>query len=126
MFCRTFQEINRHFKLDTIHTWSDMSVNRTAPTIIASYSLACLIVSESIKNEGPEIVPQTSPWYKKNTITFSDVMIYVKLLILNKKYFPQSGFTPDCGKIDIEELFSLCLKNAKVEFVSLCLIALRF
>lgn len=103
----TFQEINRHFKLDTIHTWSDMSVNRTAPIIIASYSLACLIVNESIKEGGPEIVSQTTSWYKKSTVTFSDVMVYVKLLILNKKYFPQSGFTPDCGKIDIEELFSL-------------------
>lgn len=32
----TFQEINQHLGLETIHTWSDLSVNRTAPTIIAS------------------------------------------------------------------------------------------
>jgi hypothetical protein len=42
----TFQEINQHLGLETIHTWSDTSVNRTAPTIIASYSLACLVVSK--------------------------------------------------------------------------------
>lgn len=56
----TFQEINQHFSLETIHTWSDTSINRTAPTIIASYSLACLIVDESIKDTGIEITPQTT------------------------------------------------------------------
>ncbi|MFZ2540127.1 MAG: transposase [Oscillospiraceae bacterium] len=103
----TFQEINRHFNLETIHTWSDTSINRTAPTIIASYSLACLVVNESIKNGGAEITPQATSWYEKKTVTFSDVMIYLKLLILNKKYFPQLGNELDCGKIDIEELFHL-------------------
>jgi hypothetical protein len=33
---------------------------------------------------------QTTSWYEKKTITFSDVMVYLKLLILNKKYFSQS------------------------------------
>ena len=33
----TFQEIKKHFKLDTIHTWSDISVHQTAPIAIASY-----------------------------------------------------------------------------------------
>ena len=51
----TFQEINQHLGLETIHTWSDISVNRTAPTIIASYSIACLIVNESVKITGIEI-----------------------------------------------------------------------
>ena len=103
----TFQEINQHFKLETIHTWSDTSINRTAPIIIASYSLACLIVNEATKNGGPEITPQTTSWYEKKTITFSDIMAYLKLLILNKKYFLQSDLLPDCGKIDVGELFHL-------------------
>lgn len=103
----TFQEINQHFNLETIHTWSDISINRTAPTIIASYSLACLIVNESTKNGGPEITPQATSWYEKKTVTFSDVMVYLKLLILNKKYFSQSEFLPNCEKIDIKELCRL-------------------
>ncbi len=103
----TFQEINQHFSLETIHTWSDVSINRTAPIVIASYSLACLIVNESVKNGGPEITPRTTSWYEKKVVTFSDVMAYVKLLVLKKRYFPQSSFIPDRGKIDIEELFSL-------------------
>jgi hypothetical protein len=100
----TFQEINDNFKLETIHTWSDTSVNRTAPSIIASYSLACIIVSETVKSTGIEITPQKSAWYEKKNVTFSDVMVYLKLLILNKKYFSQSKKTATQEKIDLENL----------------------
>jgi len=103
----TFQEINQHLGLETIHTWSDMSVNRTAPTIIASYSIACLIVSESVRKTGVEIIPEKSAWYNKETVTFSDVMVYLKLLILNARYFSQSSKNRTREKIDIEELFRL-------------------
>jgi hypothetical protein len=103
----TFQEINQHLGLETIHTWSDLSVNRTAPTIIASYSIACLVVNESTKDTGIEISPEKTAWYSKNTVTFSDVMVYFKLLILNNRYFSQSSKNQKRGKIDIEELFRL-------------------
>lgn len=101
----TFQEINKHLGLETIHTWSDLSVNRTAPAIIASYSIACLVVNQAVKDTGIEITPETSAWYSKSTVTFSDVMIYLKLLILNKKYFPQSGKKQRCEKTYFEEIF---------------------
>jgi hypothetical protein len=103
----TFQEINQHLGLETIHTWSDLSVNRTAPVIIASYSIACLIVSESVSNTGIEIFPEKTSWYSKENITFSDVMVYLKLLILNKRYFSQSSKNRKRGKINVDELFRL-------------------
>lgn len=101
----TFQEIHEHLGLEGIHTWSDLSVNRTAPTIIASYSLACLIVQQTSKDTGIEITPETTEWYRKETVTFSDVMVYLKLLILNNKYFSQSGRKAKCGKIYIREAY---------------------
>jgi hypothetical protein len=101
----TFQEINQHLGLETIHTWSDLSVNRTAPAIIASYSLACLIVNQAVNDTGVEIAPETTAWYSKDTVTFSDVMIYLKCLITNNKYFPHSGKKQKCGKIDIGEIY---------------------
>lgn len=103
----TFQEINQHLGLKTIHTWSDISINRTAPAIIGSYSLACILVNESIKDTGIEIAPQRSAWYEKTTVTFSDVMVYLKLLILNKKFFSQCEKVAMQEKIDLENLFYL-------------------
>lgn len=103
----TFQEINQHLGLETIHTWSDISINRTAPSIIASYSLACIIVNETIKDTGIEITAQKAAWYEKTTVTFSDVMVYLKLLILNKKYFSQCEKLAMQEKIDMENLLYL-------------------
>jgi hypothetical protein len=103
----TFQEINQHLGMKTIHTWSDMSINRTAPAIIASYSLACFVVDQATKETGIEICPETSAWYEKSTVTFSDVMVYLKLLILNKRYFLQSTKKRTKEKINLEELFYL-------------------
>jgi hypothetical protein len=100
----TFQEIHHHLGLEGIHTWSDLSVNRTAPTIIASYSLACLIVHQAVKDTGIEIIPEKTSWYNKKRVTFSDVMAYLRLLILNEKNFPQSSKKGKCGKIYIQEL----------------------
>ncbi len=107
----TFQEINQHLGLEKIHTWSDIGINRTAPSIIASYSLACLVVNEAVVTGETEIKPQNTIWYSKDTVTFSDVMTCLKLLILNKKYFTQSRKKPICEKIDIEELL-YCLACA--------------
>lgn len=100
----TFQEINQHLGLETIHTWSDLSVNRTAPIIIASYSIASLVVNQAVKNTGIEVAPKKTAWYSKSVVTFSDIMIYLRLLILNDKYFPQSGKKRTCGKIDVGEI----------------------
>ena len=101
----TFQEVNQHLGIERIHTWSDLSVNRTAPTIIASYSIACLIVHQAIKDTGIEIKPETASWYSKKVVTFSDVMTYLRLLIMNHKNFTQSGKKVKCGKIGIQEIY---------------------
>jgi len=37
-------------------------------------------------------------------VTFSDAMVYLKLLILNKKYFSHSSESGSEEKIDIESL----------------------
>ena len=103
----TFQEINQHLGLETIHTWSDISINRTAPSIIASYSIACLIVNQAVEETGIEIVPETTAWYSKNTVSFSDVMVYLRLLILNNKYFPQSSKKTKREKIDLNDIFRM-------------------
>jgi hypothetical protein len=103
----TFQEVNQHLGLETIHTWSDQSVNRTAPVIIGSYSIACLIANESTKEGGVEITPEKCAWYNKERVTFSDVIVHLKLLILRSRFFPQFHKNRDRGKLEIEELFYL-------------------
>lgn len=66
---------------------------------------ACLIANEAVKETGVEVISQTATWYKKETVTFSEIMAYLKLLILNKKYFSQSDKNQTDEKIDTENLF---------------------
>lgn len=50
--------------METIHTRSNMSVNRTASSITASHSLACIIANESLKGTGIEITSQKTAWWR--------------------------------------------------------------
>jgi predicted nucleic-acid-binding protein len=46
---------------------------------------------------------QTTSWYKKKHVTFSDVLAYVRGKILREKYFIGFDKNPDLGIKEIEE-----------------------
>jgi hypothetical protein len=102
----TFQELNKHLGFETIHTWSETSINRSAPIIIASYSIACLAVAK-YKEDGGKILSEKTAWYKKNTITFSDIMYTLKSLTIKEKFFPQNGKNGSREKMRFEEVIRL-------------------
>jgi hypothetical protein len=83
----TFEEARRHLGMESQRQWSDNAIDRITPSILASYSIINLIALEFNKSIGEEIPIQTSSWYKKPHVTFSDVLAYVRMKILRKKYF---------------------------------------
>lgn len=99
----TFEESRRYLGIETQRQWSDKGIERTTPCIFGSFSMIVLMgqkLSEKTKSKIP--VEETS-WYNKNHVTFSDVLRYVKLSILRKKY-SKFGSKIELGKKDIEEL----------------------
>ncbi len=51
-----------------------------------------------LSQEGKSRIPlQNTAWYRKNHITFSDVLGYVRLAILKKKYYTKFGLKPKLG-----------------------------
>ena len=48
---------------------------------------------------------QNTAWYHKTHVTFSDVLSYVRLAILQGKYFSKFGLKTEFGKKDLEDLF---------------------
>ena len=84
----TFQEVRKHLGFEGIHTWADKGIERVAPSIMASYSIVCLIAAKALSQSSEKITPASTSWYEKELITFSDVYIYVKLLIVNDNIFP--------------------------------------
>ena len=87
----TFEEARRHLGMETQRQWSDKAIDRETPCILASFSIINLIALELHKANDDEIMIQTSSWYNKNHVTFSDVLAYVRRHILEKQYVTQFG-----------------------------------
>lgn len=78
----TFEEARRHLGMETQRQWSDKAIERTTPIILASFSMITLI---GIKMSGSKITPQQTSWYKKQHVTFSDLLAYVRIPLAKSK-----------------------------------------
>ncbi len=100
----TFQELRELLKFETLRTWADKGIERVSPSVIASYSIICLIASKAQADKKEQVLkPYTAAWYPKEYLTFSDLLVYVRILILNEKYFPRSSRKTTLRKNDIED-----------------------
>jgi hypothetical protein len=100
----TFEEVRRHLGYETSRHWSDKSVDRITPCILASYSLVCLCGIELAKTE--QIKPQVCSWYKKEYVTFSDVLCHVRSEILRFRFNLGSSLDTTLHKKALDELIN--------------------
>lgn len=100
----TFEESRRHLGVETQRQWSDKGIERTTPCILGSFSTTVLMAQKLSEETKSKIPLQEASWYNKTHITFSDVLRYVKLSILRKKYYSKFRSKIELGKKDFEEL----------------------
>jgi DDE superfamily endonuclease len=103
----TFEEARRHLGMETQRQWSDKAIDRVTPCILASYSLINLTAMEMTKSKDENISIQTSSWYKKTHVTFSDVLAYLRAQILRKKYILWFDKNDEIQNRDIREILEL-------------------
>lgn len=103
----TFEETRRHLGIETQRQWSDQAIDRTTPSIFASYSIMNLMAYELSKEKQEVINPQETSWYKKSHVCFSDVMNYLRLEILQRKYYSHIGRKLDPKKSFLSEIITL-------------------
>jgi hypothetical protein len=103
----TFEESRRHLGIETQRQWSDQAIDRTTPCIFASFSMICLIAFQLTKEKNEEITIQQASWYKKSTVTFSDVINYLRSDILKHQYFSQFGKKREPKKSPFKEVIDL-------------------
>lgn len=77
----TFAEVRRHLGVETQRQWSDLAIERTTPCLMAMFSIVCLL-ADKLKPE--QLVINHTAWYKKNRMTFSDILTAVRLEIFQK------------------------------------------
>jgi hypothetical protein len=100
----TFEESRRHLGVETQRQWSDNAIQRTTPCIFGSFSITVLMAMRLSQESKNKIPIQDTAWYHKKHITFSDVLGYVRLAILKKKYYSKFGLKTELGKKDLETL----------------------
>jgi len=104
----TFAEVRAHLGVETQRQWSDKAIRRTTPVLMGLFSIVCLIADMQNKLANDLIQTSSSAWYdKQDNATFSDVLIYVKRLIIWEKYINVSGVNDDFVKIHRRELETL-------------------
>ncbi len=100
----TFEEVRRHLGYETSRHWSDKAVDRITPCILASFSLVCLCGFELEKTN--KIRPQTTSWYKKEHVTFSDILCHVRSEILRSRFNSWSSTDTTLQKKALDDLFN--------------------
>ena len=83
----TFEEARRHLGIETLRNRTHNAVNRSVPFLLALYSL--IIVWFSLKKRRDAVRTNAAPWYRKRSLTFSDLMECAKEDILNEYIFQQ-------------------------------------
>ena len=93
----TFEEVREHLGVESQRQWSDKAVARTTPTLMALYSLVCLM-AQALYQQG-QLGSQSTAWYAKNSITFSDCLMAVRRLIWrDSSFFAEDQSTAFLGK----------------------------
>jgi hypothetical protein len=81
----TFQESRRHLGVETQRQWTDKAIARSTPALMGLFSIVCLMAL-SLISKGKKLIPQTTAWYQKQDVTFSDVLALVRRYIWADKY----------------------------------------
>ena len=75
----TFEEVREHLGVETQRQWSDKAIARSTPALMGLYSMVCLM-GDRLGRENLLKVEKTA-WYKKEHITFSDMLRAVRMAI---------------------------------------------
>ena len=93
-----FEESRAHMGIETQRQFSDNAVAKTTPLIFSLYTL--VLIRGHLTTFEQKIEPQKSAWYKKEHITFSDILGVVRMEILKCNDYFKSDLPPDvmnCG-----------------------------
>ena len=96
-----FEETREHLGIETQRQWSDKAILRCTPILMGLYSLVCLMAKRLGQEELVKV--EKTAWYKKEHVTFSDMLRTVRLIIWRENLIPRKGkITPSMENIPPE------------------------
>ena len=88
-----FEETRRHLGVETQRQWSDLAIERTTPCLFGLFSITVLY-GIRLWDAG-KLRAEGAAWYHKTEVTFSDILASVRLEILGKMNYKDSGAEVD-------------------------------
>ncbi len=73
----TFQEVRQRLGFETQRHWSERAIQRTAPALLALFSVVTLLAHQHMAEGGTGVIRLTA-WYCKSYPTFSDALAVVR------------------------------------------------
>ena len=92
----TFEEVRAHLGVETQRQWSDLSIARTTPSLMALFSIVTLW-ADYLQHIG-QLTTFSTAWYQKTQITFSDALACVRYRIWNYQFSSHSLENTDRDK----------------------------
>jgi hypothetical protein len=89
----TFEEVRAHLGFETQRQWSDSAIARTAPVLLALFSLVTVLTLK-LSQGGQSLVPVTA-WYHKPEPTFADRLALVRRHLWHARYVMNSATEPE-------------------------------
>lgn len=100
----TFRECRDYLGVETQRQWSDLAIARSTPFLFGLYSLIVLMGNAIYNNQG--IKAETTAWYKKEHLTFSDLLRAVRKEISDVNHIINSILNPEFIDKPLEDISS--------------------
>ncbi len=108
----TFEETRAHLGIETQRQWSDLAIARSTPALMGLFSVVCLMALRL--TQGKSFQPQSTAWYDKQHVTFSDVLALVRREVLSHNYFIKSADSADYVQLSPQQWQALLHQLAAI------------
>ncbi len=106
----TFQEVRQRLGFETGRHWSEKAIRRTAPALLALFSLVTLFAHQQ-EARMPQAVRRAA-WYEKEHPTFSDALALVRKELWTQEEVTFCGSSPETDTVKVPREFVERLTDA--------------
>src|SRR3954451_1242686 len=94
-----FQEVRQRLGFETQRHWSERAIRRSAPALLALFSLVTLFAHRHVMAKGAQHAVRRTAWYDKRRPTFSDALALVRKELWAQGTFCDSSRKDDTVKV---------------------------
>jgi hypothetical protein len=107
----TFQEVRQRLGFETQRQWSEKAIRRTAPALLALFSMVTLFAHRRMAQEGSRAIRRAA-WYEKSHPTFTDALALVRKQLWAQEWVTSYGSSAEAETVKVPRVFVERLTDA--------------